>query len=109
MVLSNILEILQLVRSKNVLNNREDHFESGYFSLKEKDNWKALCSIVRKLFRFHREEINLKVESKFLIKYDKTETLEHNNFRDSILYITVSLTPLYSDNSRLRYPLRRRF
>ena len=67
---------------------------------KKKDNWKVLCSMVRKEFRLHGEEINLKVESSFSLNMTKKkqQTFEHNNSRDNILYITVTLTPLYNDN-----------
>ena len=41
---------------------------SRYFSPKEKDNWKVLCSMVRKLFGLYREATNLKVESSFSLK-----------------------------------------
>ena len=68
---------------------------------KKKDNWKVLCSMVTKVFRLHGEEINLKVESSFSLNMTKKkQTFEHNNSRDNILYITVTvtLTPLYNDN-----------
>ena len=38
---------------------------------KKKDNWKVLCSMVRKVFRLHGEEINLKVESSFSLNMTK--------------------------------------
>ena len=65
LMVSNLLKSYSYVIPRNVLNYRKDHFESGYFSHKGKDNWKVLCSMVRKLFRLYREEINLKVESSF--------------------------------------------
>ena len=54
--------------------------------------------MVRKLFGLHRGEISLN-ESSFLLDITKKKkTFEHTNSLDNILYITVTLTPLYSDN-----------
>ena len=48
--------------------------------------------MVRNLFGLYREETNLKAESSF------SKTFEHNNSRDNILSITVTLKPLYNNN-----------
>ena len=54
--------------------------------------------MVRKLFGLHRGEKSLNVESSFSLNIKKKKTFEHTNSLDNILYITVTLTPLYSDN-----------
>ena len=54
--------------------------------------------MVRKLFRLYRKEINLKVVSSLSLNMTKKETFEHNNSRENVLYLTVTLTRLYSDN-----------
>ena len=63
-----------------------------------KDNCKVLYSKAIKLFTLYQEEINLKAESSFSLNVTKKEISEHNNSRDNILYITVTLTPFCSDN-----------
>ena len=55
--------------------------------------------IIGKFCVLWSEEINLKVESSFLLNMTKKKkTFEHNKFRDNILYTRVHLTPLYSDD-----------
>ena len=95
-MVSNLLKSYSYLIPKNVLNYRKYHFESGYFSHNGKDNW-TVCSMVRKLFRLYRKEINLKAGSSFSLNMTK-KTFKHNNSRDNILYITITLTRLYSDN-----------
>ena len=44
------------------------------------------------------KKLNVKVESSFSLKMQKKKTFEHNNSRDNILSITITLKPLYSNN-----------